>query len=215
MEIIIIGLYIIVFIYSVILHEVAHGWVANRFGDDTAKISGRLTLNPIPHIDVFGSIVLPVLLYIGTGFTFGYAKPVPVNPFRLQGGTKSYRWVTLAGILTNFSLAIIAGIVLRLVNQTLFFGPENLGVIFFQLIFVINLVLAVFNAMPFPGFDGYNFLMTFGWFSNAVRQTPLANPLFMAKYGLFVSLMILILIWPFVGHIIGVVINFFAATLGI
>ena len=214
MEIIIFGLYIIVFLYSVIFHEIAHGYVANHFGDDTAKISGRLTLNPIPHLDIFGSILLPILLYIGTGFTFGYAKPVPVNPFRLQNGTKSYRFVTLAGVLTNLFLGIFSLVIVRIALQ---FGFDflNLGVIFFWVAFKINLILAIFNSIPFPGFDGYNFLMTFSWFSNIVRQTPLGNPLFMAKYGLFVSLLILMLIWPYVGYFIGSILNFLASVLGI
>src|SRR3989338_5942179 len=100
-------IYIIVFLYSVILHEIAHGFVANYFGDDTARISGRLSFNPIVHIDPVGSILVPAILVIsGSGFLFGWAKPVPVNPYRLQGGPKAYRLVTLAGIATNLAFIV-------------------------------------------------------------------------------------------------------------
>lgn len=215
MEIIVIIIYIIVFLYSVIFHEIAHGWVASRFGDDTARISGRLSLNPLVHIDPFGSILFPLLLYLSTGFAFGYAKPVPVNPYRLRGGRSSYRWVTVAGILTNFSLAIIAAIILKITTQNLGFGTNNLGVVFFQFAFILNIVLAVFNSMPLPGFDGFNFLTTFNWFARLVSKTPVGNPLFMARYGLIVSLLILFLIFPFIGKIIYFFINLFGLIFGL
>src|SRR3989338_10886267 len=115
MEPVIFLIYIVVFLYSVILHEIAHGWTANRFGDDTAKVMGRLSLNPIVHVDPIGSIAVPLLLWLSqSGFLFGWAKPVPVNPYRLKGGAMAYRWVTVAGILTNFSLAVMAAIILKI-----------------------------------------------------------------------------------------------------
>lgn len=155
-------IYIAVFLYSVILHEIAHGFVANHFGDDTARISGRLSLNPIVHLDLFGSILVPLLLFVSqSGFLFGWAKPVPVNPYRLKGGTAAYRWVTLAGVLTNFSLAILAALVLKVTLSYLGFTLNNLGVIFFMAVLRINLVLAIFNSLPMPGFDGFNFISTF------------------------------------------------------
>ena len=215
MELIILVVYIVVFLYSVILHEIAHGFVAYRFGDDTAKISGRLSLNPLVHIDPFGSVLLPALLYLSTGFAFGYAKPVPVNPYRLKGGSVSYRWVALAGILTNFLLAVMAAGVLKISTQVFGFGVDNIGVLFFQLMFLLNIVLAVFNGIPFPGFDGFNFLSTFSWFSSFIRQTPLANPLFMARYGLIVSLLILFLAWPYVGRLVLFFVNFFSKLFGL
>ncbi|OGY44994.1 MAG: hypothetical protein A3J62_01740 [Candidatus Buchananbacteria bacterium RIFCSPHIGHO2_02_FULL_38_8] len=215
MDILVLIIYIVVFLYSVILHEIAHGWVANRFGDDTARISGRLSLNPLVHIDPFGSIIFPLLLYLSTGFAFGYAKPVPVNPYRLQGGKVAYRWVTLAGVLTNFSLAIISALVFKIATQVFDLGPNNLGVIFFQLALLLNLVLAVFNSLPLPGFDGFNFLTTFDIFGRFISKTPIGNPLFMVRYGLLVSLLILFLIWPFIGNIIYFFINLFSRIFGI
>src|SRR3989344_7316105 len=101
MELLILLVSIIAFIGSVIVHEIAHGVVANWFGDDTAKVAGRLSLNPIVHIDPVGSILVPAILMVsGAGILFGWAKPVPVNSFRLRGGPASFRWVLLAGIAT-------------------------------------------------------------------------------------------------------------------
>src|SRR5207237_10455946 len=102
-----------VLIPSVILHEVSHGWVALAFGDDTAKRAGRLTLNPIAHVDPFGTIILPLLLSLSGIGAFGYAKPVPVNPRNLRNPRQHSLYVSLAGPLTNITLALIAGLVLR------------------------------------------------------------------------------------------------------
>ncbi len=216
MEGIVFIIYIVAFILAVILHEVAHGFVANYFGDDTARISGRLSLNPLVHIDPIGSIVVPLLLYLSqSGFLFGWAKPVPVNPYRLKGGVVSYRFVTVAGILTNLILAIIAALVLKFAIQYLNFGINNLGVIFFSALLQINIVLAVFNSLPMPGFDGFNFLTTFKPVARLVSQTPLANPLFMAQYGLFISLLILFLFMPFIGKIFNFIFNLFIKIFGL
>ncbi len=207
---------IIVFLYSVILHEIAHGFVANKFGDDTAKVSGRLSLNPLVHIDPVGSLLVPFILYIsGSGFLFGWAKPVPVNPFRLRAGVISYRWVAMAGVLTNFVLALFAAGILKVAISVFGFGADNLGVIFFILVFQINLILAVFNALPLPGFDGFNFLTTFKWFSGLLARSPLANPIFMAQYGLVVSIVIIYLFMPFISKIIGFVFSLVARIFGL
>ena len=103
---------------AIILHEVGHGWVANRLGDPTAKHAGRLTLNPISHVDIFGTIILPILLLITTAgkVVFGYAKPVPINPYNLRDPRKDMIWVAGAGPLTNFILAILSAILLRLLS---------------------------------------------------------------------------------------------------
>ena len=106
---------LIVLIYSAILHEIAHGYVAERLGDPTARIMGRLTLNPIPHIDPFLSILLPLMLIlIGSPVIFGGAKPVPVDPFNLREGRKDIALVSLAGPATNLVLAVLATIILKL-----------------------------------------------------------------------------------------------------
>ena len=209
-------IYIVAFLYSVILHEIAHGFVANQFGDDTARISGRLSLNPIAHIDPIGSIMVPLLLLISnSGFLFGWAKPVPVNPYRLRGGAASYRWVTIAGILTNFSLAVLAAIILKITTQYLGFAVNNLGVIFFTAILQINLVLAIFNSLPFPGFDGFNFLTTFKATAYFISRTPLANPLFMARYGLVFSILLIFLFMPIIGQIFSFIFSSFIKIFGL
>jgi Zn-dependent protease len=138
---------------SIILHEVSHGWVANMFGDDTAKRAGRLTLNPIAHIDPFGTIILPVLLIATTGRAFGYAKPVPVNPRNLRDPRNQSLLVSLAGPAVNIVLAVTAALLLP--HWILFRAPEswsaqdlllNLG--------YANVLLAAFNLIPLPPLDG-------------------------------------------------------------
>jgi Zn-dependent protease len=140
---------------SIILHEVSHGVVALRFGDDTAKRAGRLTLNPIAHVDLFGTIILPALLSLSGLGVFGYAKPVPINPARMRHPRDDAVVVSLAGPATNVLLAIIAGVVLRLQHPAflaLGSGPWRLRI---PLAFgIINVVLAVFNLIPIPPLDG-------------------------------------------------------------
>ena len=216
MEAIYIIIQIFVFIYSVILHEVAHGWVASRFGDDTAKVSGRLSLNPLVHIDPFGSVIVPLILLVSrSGFLFGWAKPVPVNPYRLRGGSAAYRWVSLAGVLTNFFLAILAALVLKITTQYLGFTVNHLGVLFFIELLRINVVLAVFNLLPLPGFDGFNFLFTFKPVAALVQRTPLGDPLFMARYGLFVSIILLFALISFISVLLNYILGLFIVFFGL
>ena len=143
---------LVILIFSTALHEVAHGLVALYHGDKTALRAGRLSLNPISHIDMFGSILLPFLLFtLGSPFVFGWAKPVPVNPANLR--TKSaHAWVALAGPVTNLVLAGIAGTVFRLWSLGMSPALQQ----FVLLVVVINIVLMVFNMIPIPPFDGYH-----------------------------------------------------------
>jgi Zn-dependent protease len=147
---------IAILLFSVVIHEVSHGLMALKLGDDTAKNMGRLTLNPIPHLDMIGSILLPAVLSLtGSGFVIGWAKPVPYNPFKLykdpQYGSLK---VALIGPGSNLALALIFGGILRLGG--VFLGPVL--TIFLIQIVIINVLLAVFNLIPIPPLDGSKIL---------------------------------------------------------
>jgi Zn-dependent protease len=156
-------LFFVALIPTVILHEVSHGVVANWFGDDTAKRAGRLTLNPIRHIDLFGTVLLPILLIVTTGSAFGWAKPVPVRVDRLRHPRNDAVLVGLAGPVTNVILALLAGFAFRIwgyhtvisppyVNQPITNWP--LGYEFLFLFGIVNVIIAVFNLIPIPPLDG-------------------------------------------------------------
>src|SRR3990167_4665487 len=145
---------LIILIFSAILHEIAHGLVAERLGDPTARLMGRLTLNPKNHIDPMMSIDLPLILLIsGSPIIFGAAKPVPVDPFNLQDGRKDLALVSLAGPLTNVLIAIIASLILKLILNSSYIIPDTLYLILVTVVH-LNLLLAIFNLFPIPPLDG-------------------------------------------------------------
>lgn len=147
-------IFIVLLIVAVILHEVSHGLVARRLGDRTAEMAGRLTLNPIPHIDPFGSVLLPAMLAISGAPVFGWARPVPVNPRSFKHPTEGMALTALAGPVSNLTLALIAGRLLL---------PATSGIVA-DLVWafgVINVVLAVFNLLPIPPLDGSRMLPLF------------------------------------------------------
>lgn len=151
---------------AVILHEYAHGWMAYRMGDPTAKEAGRLTLNPIPHIDPFGTLILPAMfILIGSPILFGWAKPVPINPLRFRDLKMGTFFVSIAGIGMNLILALIFGFLYRLIDAGYldFLGQKTILplAIFFAKSVLINVILAVFNAIPIPPLDGSRALMSF------------------------------------------------------
>ncbi len=143
-----------VLVMSAVTHEYFHGWTADRFGDPTARQAGRLTLNPLAHIDPFMTILMPVLMVLTFGFAFGGAKPVPVNPFRLT--RKQDMLVSLAGPGSNLVLAVLSFLLLLVLHP--FLPWKSLG--FFLLFYgiILNLLLAVFNMVPVPPLDGSHVL---------------------------------------------------------
>lgn len=148
-------LYFIILLFSIVLHEVSHGKVADELGDPTARLSGRLTLNPIPHLDLFGSIIIPLtLLLSGTGFFIAWAKPVPVDPYNLKNPRKDSALISLAGPATNFLLAIISSILLYVFK---FFDIPVLFIIgpILAIIIRLNIMLGVFNLLPIHPMDGF------------------------------------------------------------
>jgi len=145
-----------ILLFSVVMHEVSHGLVANYLGDPTARLQGRLTLNPIKHLDPIGSIAVPFLTLIFGGVIFGWAKPVPYNPYNLKAGRWSEAWVAAAGPLSNFLLAVVFSFILKFapiigVTSVAFY---TIG----SLIVYINVLLGVFNLIPIPPLDGSKIL---------------------------------------------------------
>lgn len=141
-----------ILLFSVILHEYAHGWMAERKGDDTARVMGRLTFNPLPHIDPVGSVLLPLIAALTGGPLIGWAKPVPVNPYRLNDPTRDMMWVGAAGPVSNLLLAAVCSFALFFLKLS---GIEDkLIYSFLGYTIVINVLLPVFNMVPVPPLDG-------------------------------------------------------------
>jgi Zn-dependent protease len=158
-------------IFAVSVHEAAHGWAAFKMGDDTAARAGRITLNPIRHLDPFGSVILPLLLAVsGAPVILGYARPVPVNFARLSDPRRGTIWVSLAGVLANFACLAASGLIFRLLfllGQTHVAADSPVApiltnlLLFFGFSVLINAILAVFNLIPIPPLDGSRLVSVF------------------------------------------------------
>lgn len=148
--------YVVILIMSVVIHEISHGFMAERFGDKTARYAGRLTLNPINHLDLFGSIIIPAFLILtNAGFLFGWAKPVPYNPNNLSNRKWGTIAVASAGVMANFFIAIVFGLVLRF---TIDLGLSSGFYFIVSAIVMVNLGLGIFNLVPLAPLDGSRIL---------------------------------------------------------
>lgn len=196
MDILSLIFYFIIVIPSSILHEYAHGWMAERLGDPTARYAGRLTLDPRSHIDLWGTIIMPIGLFLLTGgrFMFAYAKPVPYNPYNL----KNQRWgpamVGLAGPLSNLLLAVAVGAVLRLIPGSFF--AEYLAIIVY-----INVMLMVFNLVPIPPLDGSKILFAV-LPGNAYKVKN-----FLEQHGFLILMFFVFFLFELISPIINLVFN--------
>jgi Zn-dependent protease len=191
-------IYMVVLLFAISAHEAAHAWMSNRFGDDTARLLGRITLNPAAHIDPIGTLLIPIVGFmlgsIGGPVAriplIGWGKPTPVNPLRWRNKDVANVMVSAAGIMANLVLAICAFIIIKVLLMTGTFSsiPESFQepvTIFLQYLLIMNVSLAVFNLLPFPPLDGSKILETF---LPASAQPVLA---LMERYG-FIILMLLI-----------------------
>lgn len=177
---------IAILIFSIVVHEVSHGYAALMQGDKTAQYEGRLTLNPLKHLEWFGSVLLPTISYLAGGFIFGWAKPVPYNPYNLRNQKWGPALVAAAGPISNISIAVVFGLIIRFLpglsgtlSGTFILNFLNIA----GLIVLLNLVLAFFNLVPIPPLDGSKLLFAFLPYRWNNVQT------FMEQYGLFLLLM--------------------------
>ncbi len=196
--------FLVILIFSIIIHEISHGYVAEMLGDPTARLAGRLTLNPVPHIDPIGSIVVPAVMLLGSGgsFAFGWAKPVPYNPYNLR----NLKWGTIAvasaGVLANLFLAIVFGLMLRYSAELgIAFGSPFFTIL--STIVTLNIVLMVFNLIPFPPLDGSKVLFAllpsrFQYVHDYLERNWLIFIVFVLFFAQYI-------IWPTTSFLFGVI----------
>jgi len=204
---------IIPILVAVILHEVSHGYVANKLGDPTARMMGRLTLNPISHIDPFGTILMPLFLYAFTNgqFVFGYAKPVPINALNFKKPKRDMAISAAAGPVTNIVLAIFSVVLLKhFVGPASMLLPSSTVTLIFKPIvmmlqasIVINVVLAVFNMIPVPPLDGGRVLMGLLPYQQAMTLGRIEPFGFIIVLGLLITHIADVIIYPIILFVLG------------
>jgi len=202
-------------VFAIVLHEVAHGWVADKLGDHTARDMGRLTLNPIPHIDLFGTIIMPILLFVITSgrFVFGSAKPVPINPYNFKNPKKDMALSSLAGPAANLVMALVCTFLLRIVIAGLegkvpqFYWDWLIIPLSYMLVYgiIINVVLAVLNLIPIPPLDGSRVVY---WL---LPDKQAASYYRLEPYGMFIILALFA--FGFLGRIMTPIVSFLLTLL--
>ncbi|MBI4087627.1 MAG: site-2 protease family protein [Candidatus Liptonbacteria bacterium] len=171
---------LLVLVLSVVVHELSHGYVAERLGDPTARLAGRLTFNPLKHLDPFGSFMLPALLWFLTGgqMMFGWAKPVPYNPLNLKDPLAGGGKIAAAGPLSNFFIAAVFGILFRILSASGF--VTEFSAVLFSIVIYINILLAVFNLVPIPPLDGSKVLFSV----LPKKESSVRLAMFLERYGM-------------------------------
>jgi len=200
--------YFIILIFSIVIHEVSHGAMAYHLGDPTAKNAGRLTLNPISHIDIVGSVILPLFLILShSPFLVGWAKPVPINPYNFKDQKYGQAKSAIAGPAANIIIAVFFGLLLRFLP---FSGSQSsqLFVNFFIYIVQINLLLALFNLVPIPPLDGSHILFSFLPYSMENVK------IFLNRWGMIILLVLIFLVPEFFNVLIQIVILIFKIIVG-
>ncbi len=194
---------IIILIFSVVIHEVSHGLAAYWLGDPTAKYAGRLTLNPVKHLDLWGSFLIPLFLIVSqVGIIFGWAKPVPYNPYNLKNQKNGPAIVGAAGPLSNILLALLAGVLMRFL---LVLGVDD-GLLIYKFLTylaLINVLLAIFNLLPIPPLDGSKLLFAFLPISEQTKML-------LERYGFIFLIVFLVLFSSVFSAILYFVLNFFS-----
>ncbi|MDP2821046.1 MAG: site-2 protease family protein [bacterium] len=194
---------ILILLFSVVIHEVSHGLMADYLGDPTARYAGRLTLNPIKHLDPLGSIILPLILFLTSSpILVGWAKPVPINPYNLKDQRFGPAKVALAGPLSNIFVAIFFALLVRFLGA---FVSSPL-IMIFAFIVQVNLMLAIFNLMPIPPLDGSHIL--FGLFPAIEEKTRMIFSQFGIIFLIFFIFFLFPLIFPIVQFLYGFLIGY-------
>jgi len=189
MEVIIL---IIGLIYSIVLHELAHGYVAEKLGDYTPRYAGRLTLNPLPHLDPIGSFLVPLLTYLAGGILIGWAKPVPINPYNFNKPERDMALVAVAGPLSNITIALV----LSTIYKIFYFNGIFLEILL--PLIRINLLLAVFNLIPIPPLDGSRVFL---------RNLDPQTMLFLEQFGFFFIFLFLYFAFPLLSLVVNFLFN--------
>ncbi len=191
-----------ILILSIVVHEVSHGYAADWLGDPTPRLQGRLTLNPIRHMDLVGSVLLPIILVLSNaGFIFGWAKPVEYNPYNIKNKRRGELLIALAGPLSNIAIALVFSLIIRAFNTWGSLSSSTMEI--FSYIVLINLTLAVFNLIPVPPLDGSKI------FLSMLPQQYGAARMFIEKYAIILIFVVIFFLWQYIYPIVPMLFRLF------